>query len=183
MDVQVHNFLLGSCANGPGIRNTVWFQGCTLCCPECFNPGTHDPNAGKTLTVEQVCDRLLDPNCPCDGITISGGEPFQQPDALFSLLKMLREKAAPPILVFSGYTEEEIMQDPVRRACAELADAMICGPYRPDEGSDLNQYISSRNQKLILISNRLTCNDFQNLPLREIIIDQEGKLIISGIIP
>ena len=183
MNVRVHSFLMGSRANGPGIRNTVWFQGCTLGCPGCFNPGTHDSKAGRWFSVEQVCARLLDPNYPCDGITISGGEPFQQLPALFSLLRMLREMASPPVLVFSGYIEEEVMQDPARRACAELADALICGPYCPEAGNDLKQFISSRNQKLLLMSDRFIVSDFEDLPLREIIIDEEGKLIISGLIP
>ncbi len=183
MNVRVHSFLMGSRANGPGIRNVVWFQGCTLNCPGCFNQATHDPEAGRKLTVEQVCDRLLDSKHPCDGITISGGEPFQQPEALLGLLRRLREKTAPPILVFSGYTEEDIMRDPVRRSCAEFADALICGPYRMKAGSDLKHFIPSRNQKLILISDRLKDSDFEDLPLREFVIDETGKLIISGILP
>ncbi len=183
MNVKIHKILTGSRANGPGIRNTVWFQGCTLNCPGCFNPGAADPAGGRLYTVEQICDCLLDPEYPCDGITISGGEPFQQPGALYALLKKLREKSAPPVLVFSGFTEEEIMNVPARRVCAEIADALICGPYRPETGSDHAHFLSSRNQKLILITDRLKNSDFEDLPLRELIIDEEGNLIISGINP
>ena len=46
--------LKGSRANGPGRCNVVWFQGCTLGCPGCFNPGTHDPSSGEDLAVEQL---------------------------------------------------------------------------------------------------------------------------------
>ena len=182
MNVRIHNILTGSRANGPGIRNVVWFQGCTLGCPGCFNPGTHDLDAGILMPTEEVCARLLDPEHPCSGITVSGGEPFQQPEALFSLLTGLREKDAPPVLVFSGYTFEEIMENPVRKACAELADALICGPFMQHLGNDHRHYIASRNQKLILMSDRIKESDFTDIPLQEFIIDAEGNLIISGII-
>ena len=182
MKMRIHSILMGSRANGPGIRNTLWVQGCTLNCPGCFNPGTHDPAGGSQLPIQEVCSRLLDPEFPCDGITISGGEPFQQPDALFGLLKLLRAKSAPPILIFTGYPPEEIMRDPGCRACAELSDALICGPYRQDAGSDYRHFLPSRNQKLILMTDRLRNADFEDLPLREFVIDGSGDLIISGII-
>ncbi len=181
MFVQIHSILMGTRANGPGIRNAVWFQGCTLGCPGCFNPGAHNPAAGRRVTADYVCARLLDPKYPCDGITISGGEPFQQAGALFCILEMLRKKGAPPVLVFSGYTEEQIMRDPAFRACAELADALICGPYEEGAGSDTSRFLPSKNQKLVLMSGRLKREDFERLPLREFIIDEDGTLIISGI--
>lgn len=134
------------------------------------------------MTTEEVCGRLLAPEHPCGGITISGGEPFQQSEALFSLLAELHEKDAPPVLIFSGYTFEEIMESLIRKSCAELADALICGPYMRHSGSDHRHYLASRNQKLILMSDRIKESDFMDIPLQEYIIDAEGNLIISGII-
>ena len=98
MHIRIHKILTGSSANGPGIRNAVWFQGCTLNCPGCFNPQTHDPEDGKLITSDDLCSQLLSPDTPCGGITISGGEPFQQPEGLLALLKELRKRNAPPVL-------------------------------------------------------------------------------------
>ena len=102
MGIRIHEYLRGSCANGPGTRTVVWFQGCTLNCHGCFNPRTHDPEGGKLITSDELCGQLLSPGAPCDGITVSGGEPFQQPEGLLALLKSLRERNAPPVLVLYG---------------------------------------------------------------------------------
>ena len=179
MEITIHKILKGSCANGPGIRNVVWFQGCTLHCPGCFNPDTHDPTAGTNISVESLCADLLAPTC--DGITISGGEPFQQPEALYHLLKALRTNDAPPVLVFSGYPYSTLQTNPVCAKSLSLIDALICGPYHSERPTAYDRFCASDNQELILLSPRYTLEDFENLPLSEIIITQEGETIHSGI--
>ena len=181
MNIRIHRILQGSHANGPGTRNVVWFQGCTLGCPGCFNPLTHDPEGGTLLSAAAVRDRLLDPSAPCDGITISGGEPFRQTPALLELLKQLRARRSPPVLIFSGYPKEELFSDPARSACLALADALICGPYRKDLPPDYSRFCSSSNQELILLSDRFTMEDFADLPLGEVIISPDGTAFFSGI--
>ena len=181
MDIRIHKIVKGSRANGPGIRNVVWFQGCTLDCPGCFNPLTHDPLQGEMISAGRLCDNLLDPSSPCDGITISGGEPFQQASALLSLLKLLRGMNAPPILVFSGFTESALRKNKLFSSCLKHIDALICGPYRHRLPPAYERFCSSRNQKLVLLSDRYHTEDFRDLPLNEIIIDPQGNAEISGI--
>ena len=181
MGIRIHELLRGSCANGPGTRNVVWFQGCTLGCPGCFNPLTHDPNGGKELSAEEVCHFLLSPDQSCDGITISGGEPFQQPEGLLELLQLLTVSRTPPVLVFSGYPYAIIQQTPSFSACLPYIDALICGPYRADVPPAYDRFCSSGNQELIICSERFTPGDFADLPLREWIIDNHGLTVISGI--
>ena len=181
MRIKIHRILKGSCANGPGTRNVVWFQGCTLNCPDCFNPLTHDPHGGKWMSVDAICDQLTAPDLPCDGITVSGGEPFQQPDALFALLSAVRARSDLPILVFSGYTEQALYGDPKRAACLKMIDALLCGPYCREFPPDHRRFLSSSNQKLVLLTDRYTESDFFNLPLQETIITEDGHVIISGI--
>ena len=181
MNLRIHRILQGSCANGPGNRNVVWFQGCTLSCPGCFNLSAQDPEGGKMAAVSTVSKILLDPAFPCDGITISGGEPFRQSAALYALLKDLREKQSPPILIFSGYSRKELFGDPARSACLQLADALICGPYRRDLPPAYERFCSSSNQELILLSDRYTAEDFSDLPLSEVMISPDGTAVFSGI--
>ena len=181
MHIRIHKILTGSSANGPGIRNAVWFQGCTLNCPGCFNPRTHDPEGGKLITSDELCGQLLSPGAPCDGITVSGGEPFQQPEGLLSLLKSLRERNAPPVLVFSGYTYAQLLGDPARRACLPFMDALICGPYDKNAPPAYDRFCSSANQELYILSGRLKKENFAGLPLSEVIIDGDGNAILSGI--
>ena len=179
MNIRIHKILTGSYANGPGKRNAVWFQGCTLHCPGCFNPLTHDPAKGKITTVGQLFSDLT--IIPCDGITISGGEPFQQPEALQELLQLLRDRSGLPVLVFSGYSYRQLCDVPHFSRCLQLIDALICGPYRKDLQPAYERFCSSDNQELVLLSDRYDKTEFNNLPLGEFIIDQEGNAVFSGI--
>ena len=182
MGIRIHELLRGSCANGPGIRNVVWFQGCTLGCPGCFNPQTHDPQGGKEMSAEDLCGFLLDAEHPCGGITISGGEPFQQAGGLLELLKLLHKCNTPPVLVFSGYTQTTIRQTPSFSACLPYIDALICGPYRQEIPPAFERFCSSGNQELVILSNRIIREEFTDLPLGEWIIDNNGLTAVSGII-
>lgn len=181
MEAVIHRILQGSYANGPGIRNVVWFQGCPLNCPGCFNPETHDIQKGRRIRIEDLCEILTDPASPAEGVTISGGEPFLQTEALYALLRGLREHSVSSIIVFSGYTISDLRADPQKAECLELTDALICGPYRKDLPAAPERFCSSSNQELVLVSSRYTEADFRLLPLRETIITADGNVINSGI--
>ena len=133
------------------------------------------------MSVPAVSDLLLDPAVPCDGITISGGEPFLQTPSLYELLKDLRAKQSPPVLIFSGYPREKLFSDPACSACLDLTDALICGPYRKDLPPAYERFCSSANQELILLSDRYTMEDFSGLPLSEVIIEPDGTAVFSGV--
>ncbi len=133
------------------------------------------------MKAAELADALL-ADLP-DGITISGGEPFAQPTGLAELLRTLRERNAPPVLVFSGYGEADLRSDPLKAACLTDIDALICGPFRADEPPAYERFCSSANQTLILLTDRMCAEDFAALPLREIIIEDDGSALFSGIAP
>src|SRR5688572_31286206 len=91
---------------GFGRRIGVWFQGCSIQCPGCVSHDTWAFGRGQT-TVDLVCDTLAANLNQADGVTISGGEPFDQPAALEALLRWLRGRFAGDVLVFSGYPWEQ----------------------------------------------------------------------------
>src|SRR5688572_13333358 len=85
----IHSMLPRSTVNGPGARAVVWLQGCGLRCPGCFNPATHSFDRDRDKTVEEVAERVL----ACEGIegvTFSGGEPFQQAGDLRRLCEYIK---------------------------------------------------------------------------------------------
>ncbi|MFH1265139.1 MAG: 4Fe-4S single cluster domain-containing protein, partial [Planctomycetota bacterium] len=82
MKIRLHAFEPASRANGPGLRAVVWFQGCTLRCPGCFNPGTHNPLSGHESDTATLAAEILAIRRKIEGVSVSGGEPFQQPEAL-----------------------------------------------------------------------------------------------------
>src|SRR4051812_39296619 len=112
---------------GPGLRVGIWFQGCSIRCPGCVSMDTWDSRRGGT-TVEAVLDAVTPWLPAADGITVSGGEPFDQPEALRVLLSALRERHCGDCLVYSGYPIEELKLD----SFVGLIDALIADPLRLD---------------------------------------------------
>lgn len=92
---------------GPGNRVGIWFSGCPHGCPGCSNPelwGFHEPYRTDADTVLHLLNRIPG---PIDGFTLTGGDPFAQPEALAQLLPRLRE-INPDILVYSGWQRQEL---------------------------------------------------------------------------
>lgn len=117
---------------GPGRRVCIWFQGCSIRCPGCVSLDTWAPRRNGTTT-ECVMSAISPWLEEADGVTISGGEPFDQPAALKSLLMDLRARSSADILVYSGYALETLNLT----AFAGLIDALIADPYRWDQSQTL----------------------------------------------
>ena len=135
-------------ALGPGRRLGIWFQGCSIRCPGCISMDTWVPGRGTTTIVE-----MLGVAAPwiaeADGITISGGEPFDQPDALVELLRRLRSATDVDVLVFTGYAWPDIV--PTIQRADGLIDALITGPFNQNETQTL-ALRGSDNQELRLLT-------------------------------
>ncbi len=109
---------------GPGHRIGIWVQGCSIRCPGCISMDTWNAGRGDT-TVESVLNAMAGWLGEADGFTISGGEPFDQPDALLAFLHALRTRHSGDILVYSGYPLETL---PLQRF-AGLIDVIISDPF------------------------------------------------------
>jgi anaerobic ribonucleoside-triphosphate reductase activating protein len=180
MKVRLHAFEPASRANGPGVRAVVWFQGCTLGCPGCFNPETHARLGGYEAEVDDLAVEIL----ACrgiEGVSVSGGEPFQQPEALAALAGRLRQTPL-SILVFSGYTMEAIAKLPRGPEVLNQIDVLVAGPYveRLPLGRGL---LGSSNQRLHLLTNRYGPEQFLSLPAAEWILHRDGTITITGFRP
>ena len=179
MQAQLHAFEAYSRSNGPGTRAVVWFQGCTLGCPGCFNPTTHDPEGGSQHDTVLLAERIRGLGDTIDGISISGGEPFQQPEALLDLLQRLQPMNL-SCLVFSGHTLEEIRQITLGPAILEHIDVLFAGRYLHQEHQTAG-LLGSANQKVHLLTRRHTIPEFQQVPDMEAIIHADGTITMSGI--
>jgi anaerobic ribonucleoside-triphosphate reductase activating protein len=102
-------------------------------------------------TLDEVKEGLLPFLALSDGVTISGGEPFDQPETLLALLQWLRDVHSGDIFVYSGYTYEALQQHLV--AFDGLIDAVMTDPFRQDIGQTL-ALRGSDNQRLILLTER-----------------------------
>ena len=92
---------------GPGHRVGIWFQGCTIRCNGCIAVDTWQQETGQT-TVESVIDLVGQWSNDADGITITGGEPFDQSSALIALLRMLKKLRVRDVLVYTGYSRVDV---------------------------------------------------------------------------
>lgn len=113
---------------GPGRRAGIWFQGCSLHCPGCISADTWDHGQGE-ITVNEVVKTMLPWLAEADGVTISGGEPFEQAEALEALLSALRAEIGvdKDVLIYSGQSWEKISLRVA--AWSGLADAVISDPF------------------------------------------------------
>lgn len=160
----------------------IWLQGCTLGCPGCFNPQTHSHNDGYWLSLEQLFSKILSLQDEIQGVTISGGEPLQQMRPLLKLLQRLRSETALSILLFSGYTWNEIEGMPMGEPLLNLLDVLIAGRYLQDlPGS--GGLLGSSNQKIYYLTKRYSVNDIEQTPPAEVILTPNGEILLSGIQP
>lgn len=145
-------------ANGPGIRATLYVSGCTHKCPGCFNPEAQSFQYGSKWNKEAE-DRFIeyakDPLVV--GVSILGGEPFQQNmDADFiSLLRRLKSEVAKPIWVWTGYTIWEVFSYPHKRDYLEYIDVLVEGRFKIEEKDLSILYRGSRNQRVIDVQKTL----------------------------
>lgn len=111
---------------GPGRRVALWFQGCSIRCPGCVSVDTWDGSVGATA-IGEVLDVLASYADEADGLTISGGEPFDQPDALAVVLGHWRRVSQRPVLLFTGHDMADLLG--WFAAHPSLVDAVIAGPF------------------------------------------------------
>jgi len=114
---------------GPGRRIGIWFQGCSIGCDGCLAPENRPFDSTRKVpldVVEQSLRDLLDRE-EVDGVTISGGEPFDQPEALGAIVGMLRGLGVDDVLVYSGYGKEHLLREHPETIGA-LA-ALVDGPF------------------------------------------------------
>jgi anaerobic ribonucleoside-triphosphate reductase activating protein len=168
---------------GPGRRLGIWVQGCSIRCPGCLSMDTWATGRGETA-VQDVVAEVERLGAEIEGVTISGGEPFDQPGALELLLCEIRRTSRVDVLVFTGYPWESL---PEFARSAGLIDALITDPYRADVPQSL-ALRGSDNQRLHLLTPlgherfasfervRVDADDYLDIGF-----DNEGTAWIAGI--
>ena len=178
--LHVHGRLARSSANGPGVRSVVWTQGCTLRCPGCFNPQTHAP-AGEPTPVDELVVWACGNDV--DGVTISGGEPLQQPTAVVPFARGCRA-AGLSVILFTGFSWRYLaLREPqLVSALAECVDVVLAGRYVRAQhlGSGLR---GSANKTIELLSSRYRADEIDSTPSAEVVIRPDGSRALTGIDP
>ena len=145
--LRISGVIEESIVDGPGFRYAIFTQGCPHGCPGCHNPQTHDFNGGTLIDPLRLLPEI-DENPLLSGITFSGGEPFVQPKALLPLAREIKKRGL-HLLIYSGYTYEQLMDMEVCREILKLVDVLVDGKFIEDLYSPYLEFRGSSNQRII----------------------------------
>ncbi len=158
MMARMGRIMLDSRANGPGLRDVYWFTGCSIGCPGCTNPQFLAHGGRIELPVGSLVSLVSERAPAIDGITLSGGEPTEQPEVALALARHARSLGL-SVVMFTGRTEAALS------GFAELRDAcdvVVAGPYvrsRPSTGV----LLGSSNQRLLFPTGRYSARDLEGV--------------------
>ena len=142
------DILTDSIVDGPGLRATIFSQGCPHHCPGCHNPETWPFEGGTAIDEEDVLG-IIRSNPLNRGVTFSGGEPFSQAEGFTKLAVLLKEKGY-EVASYSGFTFEELLEGSEdQKELLSSIDILIDGPFLLAEKSLEIAFRGSRNQRIL----------------------------------
>jgi len=144
--MRIHNTIHDSIVDGPGLRYVVFTQGCPHHCPGCHNPETHDPAGGQETPVEDLIQDMLR-NPLLDGLTLSGGEPFLQPEDCAALARAAHD-ADLNVWCYTGWTLEQLRERPEAEVLLREIDVLVDGAYMEEQRTFNLPWRGSANQRI-----------------------------------
>ncbi len=152
--VNLAGIVTDSIVDGPGLRTTLFAQGCPHHCPGCHNPETWAFAGGTVMDCDTIVE-IVRSSPLSRGVTFSGGEPFAQA-AGFAEIAVALKKLGYEVASYSGYTFEALLQGTMdQRALLEKLDVLIDGPFRMEEKSLEIAFRGSRNQRILNVPESL----------------------------
>lgn len=149
--LRIAGIVRESIVDGPGLRFTVFAQGCPHRCPGCHNQSTLDFEGGYDCERSKILAEI-DKNPLLTGVTFSGGEPFCQAKEFYELGVEIKSRGL-DIISYSGYTLEELQemakQDESIGKLLEITDYLVDGPFIQEERDLTLEFRGSRNQRFI----------------------------------
>lgn len=186
--MYISHYVKSTTVLGPGNRFALWLHGCKKCCKGCIFPeGQGEITEGRWIPEDELFHVIRETQ-GVNGITISGGEPFLQIEELIRLCHRIKEETPLDIMIYSGYTVEELAQT-YHGAFSELCgyiDILIDGEY-VEALNDNQAYRGSSNQTIHFMSDkyRLYQDSMNKLHNRnvEFTMDCDGEVMMVGIPP
>ncbi|MCL1829192.1 MAG: anaerobic ribonucleoside-triphosphate reductase activating protein [Oscillospiraceae bacterium] len=147
--MRIAGYIQDSIVDGPGLRFTLFVQGCSRRCEGCHNPQALDPGGGNEIAPDEVIKTMLS-NPLTDGITLSGGEPFSQPEACLEIAGAACLHGL-NVWAYSGMTFEELAKSPdsAEYKLLEICDVLVDGPFMLPLRSLGLKWRGSSNQRVI----------------------------------
>lgn len=159
-----------SIVDGPGIRMVIWTQGCMHNCKGCHNPQTHDLTAGELIDSDELIAQMKEAQLQT-GLTLSGGEPFLQSEALLPIVQAAKEMRL-NIWAYSGFTYEQLISHEEYRNLLNYLDVLVDGKFMEEEKDYRLKFKGSKNQRIIDVQESLK----QNKVIRSTYDDKNTEL-------
>jgi anaerobic ribonucleoside-triphosphate reductase activating protein len=151
MTLRVLDILFETMMDGPGLRTSIYFAGCKHRCKGCHNPQSWDMNGGYSMPINHILTLIKEDEFA--NVTFSGGDPFYQVDAVTELAKRIKAETNKTIWCYTGFTIEEIRENPSLNKLLPYIDVLVDGPYvEALRNTDL-PFRGSENQRIIYINN------------------------------
>lgn len=150
--LNIYGLVGDTIVDGPGLRFGVFVQGCTHACPGCHNPESQPADSGTPWEVDAIIDQIMSNKIICD-VTISGGEPFEQPAACAELAQKLKARGY-GVWAYTGYLYEDLLAWKAKRGQSarqflENVDVLVDGPFVESLKSYSLHWRGSSNQRVI----------------------------------
>jgi anaerobic ribonucleoside-triphosphate reductase activating protein len=177
--LQVGRIVYGTTAEGPGNRSAIWVQGCSIRCPGCINPQLFSRTGGRAEDPALIVADALASGT--EGLTLLGGEPFDQPDALADLAE-LAQRSGLGVICFTGYSREELTERGISTdRMLKAIDLLVDGPYVAELTEQTRSLVGSTNQRFIHLTTRYA--DFDPTVHRnrvDVRIGSDGLIEVAG---
>jgi anaerobic ribonucleoside-triphosphate reductase activating protein len=142
-------------AEGPGARYALWLQGCSIRCPGCCNPQLFEPSGGVLVSPSLLVSEMASVRDELEGVTLLGGEPMDQAEALLPLLHGARGLGL-SVLLFSGFTLDELRArcEPAVQDVLAAVDVLVDGRYDASRPETERRWAGSTNQAFHYLTSR-----------------------------
>lgn len=150
--LRILHIVEGTSVDGPGLRTSIYLAGCNHRCPGCHNPDSWDPRGGEDRTLDELMQVIAYNEAP---VTLSGGDPLQQPDAVRALVHRIKQELGYNVWCYTGYTWENIVNDPMLLDAVRELDVLVDGPFILQQRDIKLRFRGSRNQRLIDVQTTL----------------------------
>jgi anaerobic ribonucleoside-triphosphate reductase activating protein len=172
--LNLHRIVDVTAAEGPGLRCAVWTQGCSVRCPGCFNPQTWTTRGGTRMPWQDLVSRVMAID-GIEGVTLLGGEPFDQPAPLGEFAAAVRAEGL-SVMTFTGHVLEELPPSKL----LDSTDLLVDGPFLADQPETSRPWVGSVNQRFHFLTGRYDESIFATPNRLELTIAPDGAIELNG---
>lgn len=150
----------GTSVDGPGLRTSIYFAGCTHKCTGCHNPQSWDPKSGRDVTIDELL-KVIDYND--FNVTFSGGDPLFQAEEVTELARRIKNELHKNIWCYTGYVWENVVDNSRFRPLLETIDVLVDSPFILSQRDIELRFRGSTNQRIIDVRQSLLKGSMQLL--------------------